>query len=239
MTQEAAIPPCPAPERLRKVLAGTARPYLVLKAGITLDGKMATRTGASRWITGPAARAHAHALRGACDAVLVGIGTVSADDPRLTARLPGVPNPIRVVVDSQARIAPTALCLAPDGTRRLVVVGSGAPAAPLDALRSLGVEVLICGTPRPQPGEYLPRLRTAGVHSILVEGGAKIHASLIAHGAVDELFLYMAGSIFGDPEAPGWCAALGVDTPEGAPRVTLNAATRLEPDMLIHGFFDV
>ena len=273
----AAIAPRPDPERMREVLTHTQRPYVVLKAGVTLDGKIATGAGASRWITGEAARAHAHQLRGACAGVLVGIGTVLADDPQLTVRLPlttpgaaqpgsaakstalkpggkkdagkkraeangvGTPTataqPARVVLDSHARIARSARCLSDDGARRIVVVGSHAARQALDALHDQGAEVFVCATPRPHPEEFLPALRRAGLGSLLVEGGAQVHASLIAHNGVDELFLYMAGGVFGGAEAPGWCAALGVERPEDAPRFTLDAASPLDADLLIHGVF--
>jgi diaminohydroxyphosphoribosylaminopyrimidine deaminase/5-amino-6-(5-phosphoribosylamino)uracil reductase len=232
----------PAPQRLQAVLAAGVRPYVTLKAAATLDGKIATAGGESQWITGEAARLHAMRLRAGHDAVLVGRGTQQADDPRLTVRgLAGSAaraKPARVVLDSRARIDLAARLLADDGARRIVVVGSAAPARRLRALTERGAEVLRCATPRPQPAEYLPLLRSAGLRALLVEGGAQVHANLIAQGAPDELFLYIAGCLIGDRDAPAWCGALGLERLAQAPRVHLEAPQAIGADVLLHGFFE-
>lgn len=234
----------PPADRLRARLAAGTRPYVTLKAAVTLDGRIATRSGESQWITGEAARAHAMRLRAGHDAVLVGSGTVRADDPRLTVRLeapaPGTPppRPARVVLDSRARIDPAARLLADDGARRIVVTGSEAPPEAVARLAARGVEVLACATPRPEPAAYLPLLRSAGLQALLVEGGAQVHANLIAHGAADELFLYIAGCVIGDSAAPGWCDALGVERLADAPRVRLEPPVAIGADVLLHGWFE-
>jgi diaminohydroxyphosphoribosylaminopyrimidine deaminase / 5-amino-6-(5-phosphoribosylamino)uracil reductase len=232
----------PDPQRLAAVLAAGERPYVTLKAAATLDGKIATRSGESRWISGEDARRHAMRLRAGHDAVLVGRGTAQADDPRLTVRgLEGPAaqaRPARVVLDSRARIDPAALLLAADGARRIVVVGSAAPQRRLRELAERGAEVLRCATPRPEPAAYLPLLRGAGLRALLVEGGAQVHADLIAHGAANELFLYIAGRVIGDPAAPAWCGPLGLERLAQAPRVRLEAPLALGADVLLHGWFD-
>lgn len=232
-------PLAPDPERLAARLRSGERPYVTLKAAATLDGRIATRTGESQWITGPEARAHAMRLRAGHDAVLVGRLTVDADDPQLTVRpaRPGIA-PARVVLDSRAGLRRDARVLAADGARRLVVCGSGAADADVAALEALGVEVLRCGTPRPEPAEYLARLRAAGLRSVLVEGGGQVHAGLIAQGAADELFLYIAGLMIGDPGAPGWCGPLEALRLADAPRVRLDTPQRIGDDVLLHGWFD-
>jgi len=240
------------PDRVRACLERYGRPYVRLKAAATLDGKIATRHGESQWITGAAARALGRRLRGAADGVLVGIGTVLADDPRLTVRgaeegrivqaggsVAGAP--ARIVLDSTARVPLTARCLAADEARRIVVVGSGAPEHRVAALRSLGVEVLTMATARPEPGAFLPALARLGLRSLLAEGGAKVHASMIAHRAADELWLFLAGSVMGDGAAPAWCADLGEAVPPrpglaGLPRFRLEPPLRLEGgDVLLRG----
>jgi diaminohydroxyphosphoribosylaminopyrimidine deaminase / 5-amino-6-(5-phosphoribosylamino)uracil reductase len=237
------LPIGPAPERLQAHLAGSARPYVTLKAAATLDGRIATRGGESQWITGEAAREHAMRLRAGHDAVLVGMGTVRADNPRLTVRLaarPGgpAPAPARVVLDSLARIAPQARLLAADGARRIVVTGRDAPADRVRALERAGAEVLRCATARPEPAEYLGLLRAAGLRALLVEGGAEVHGNLIAHGAADELFLYIAGCVIGDRDAPAWCGELGVERLAQAPRLRLDAPQAIGVDVLLHGWFE-
>jgi diaminohydroxyphosphoribosylaminopyrimidine deaminase/5-amino-6-(5-phosphoribosylamino)uracil reductase len=229
----------PAPERLAAALAASPRPYVTLKAAATLDGRLATRHGESQWITGEVARAHAMRLRAGHEAVLVGRGTAQADDPRLTVRLTGVrARPARVVLDSLARIAPQARLLADDGARRIVVAGCDAPPECVAALTARGVQVLRCATPRPQPAEYLARLREAGLRSVLVEGGAQVHSALIAQDMADELFLYLGGRVLGDREAPAWCGELAVARLADAPRVRLDAPQALAGDVLLHGWFD-
>ncbi len=238
---DSATPIAPDPERLRARLAIGPRPWVTLKAAATLDGRMATRSGESQWITGDEAREHAMRLRAGHDAVLVGLGTVQADNPRLTVRGPAAQGlaapPARIVLDSRARIDLSAALLAADGARRIVVVGSKAPRTRVRALQALGVEVIACTTPRPEPAEYLALLRTAGVRALLVEGGARVHANLIAQLAADELFLYLAGCMLGDDAAPAWCGPLGAERLADAQRVRLDPPQAIGADVLLHGWF--
>lgn len=194
------------PARVRASIDRFRRPYVRLKAAATLDGKIATRDGASQWITGEAARALGRRLRASADGVLVGIGTALADDPRLTVRDGIAGEPARIVLDSAARLPLAARCLAADGARRILVAGSEAPADRMAALRAGGVEIVTAPTPRPQPRDFLPALLRLGLRSLLVEGGARVHASLIAQEAADDLWLFLAGSVMGDSAAPAWCA---------------------------------
>jgi diaminohydroxyphosphoribosylaminopyrimidine deaminase/5-amino-6-(5-phosphoribosylamino)uracil reductase len=240
----------PDAKRVQDCVERLGRPFVRLKAAATLDGKIATRHGESQWITGEAARSLGRRLRGVADGVLVGIGTALADDPQLTAREAGVRDPARIVLDSTARLPPTARCLATDGARRIVVTGSGAPAGRVAALRATGAEVLSLPTARPEPGAFLPALARLGVRSLLVEGGAQVHGSLIAHLAADELWLFLAGRVMGDASAPAWCAGLeGGDRaevgsgPQGGlarmPTVRLAPPLTLEGgDLLIRGSFE-
>ena len=226
------------PERVGEKLASTDRPYLTLKAAVSLDGKSATRGGQSQWITGPTAREFGHRLREQHAGIVVGINTVLADDPQLTVRLAESPaRPARIVLDSLCRIPLGARFLAADGARRLVICGAEAPAARVEALRKAGVEVIIGSGARPHVTEYLPFLRESGLTTLLVEGGGRIHANLIANREPDELFLMVAGRVIGGSEAPAWCDTLGVDTIEQAPRLSLSPPLVLGEDIVIHGTF--
>ncbi len=236
----------PDPERVRAKLGATGRPYVTLKAAATLDGKIATGGGESKWITGDAARRHAHRLRAGHAAILVGLGTVRADNPRLTVRLAGgdappsasaLRPPARVVLDSRAGIDPDAPVLAEDGARRIVLTGAEAPAEKVAGLRERGVEVMTFETARPMAGAFLPGLRKSGLDTLLVEGGATVHGHFIAEREADELFLYLAGRLIGDRDAPGWCGILNIPSLAETPRVTLTQPVTLGGDVLLHGFF--
>jgi diaminohydroxyphosphoribosylaminopyrimidine deaminase / 5-amino-6-(5-phosphoribosylamino)uracil reductase len=230
------------PERVRKCVERLGRPFVRLKAAITLDGKIATRQGESQWITGEAAREVGRRLRAHADGIIIGIGTALADDPRLTARVPGARDPARIVLDSSARLPPTAQVLAADGVRRILIVGKDAPAERVAALRTAGVEVLDQPMARPEPRTFLPALVRLGIRTLLIEGGGQVHASLIAEGAADELWLFMAGRIMGDGAAPGWCGDLpgsGQRKLAQMPRLNLRKPVMLDGgDILLCGSFE-
>lgn len=231
-------PLSPDAGRVRTRLGAGNRPYVTLKAAATLDGKIATPDGESQWITGEAARAHAHRLRAGHAAVLVGIGTALADDPRLTVRLEGCgAKPARIVLDSRARIAAGARLLADDGARRIVIAGALAPEKRIRAIRATGAEVLRCGTARPEAREFLPWLREEGFSTVLVEGGAEVHGHLIAEREANELFLYLAGRLIGDIGAPGWCGPLAPLPLAETPRLELSPPVMMGEDLLVHALF--
>lgn len=198
----------------------TGRPEVTAKFAASLDGRIATRTGDSRWITGEDARRHVHHLRDIHDAIMVGLGTVRADDPLLTTRLPdaaagagGPHHPLRVIVDSAARMPTTAAMLRP-GTpgRTLVAVGDAAPAERVTALRRAGAEVVRFPVPdgRVDLGALLDHLGALGFNSVLVEGGATLLGALFDSGLVDRVAAYIAPLVIGGNGAP---AAVGGEGP--------------------------
>jgi diaminohydroxyphosphoribosylaminopyrimidine deaminase/5-amino-6-(5-phosphoribosylamino)uracil reductase len=193
--------------------AGAHRPAFTLKAAITLDGKIATVAGRSKWITGPAAREDVMRLRDRHDAVMVGIGTVLADDPRLSARLRGARDPMRIVIDTHLRTPPTAQLLPRKvGPRTIIVCGSQALARREAALVARGAEIWRLATQRSGRVDLRPlarRLADAGVTSVLVEGGGELHASLLAGRLADELVIYLAPKIVGGP-AKSWVGGRGL-----------------------------
>lgn len=189
------------------------RPMFTLKAAITLDGKIATVAGQSQWITGEAARADVMQLRDHHDAVMVGVGTVLADDPLLTARLPGGRDPIRIVIDSRLRTPPRAVLLpGVAGPRTILACGPRASAAAEARLVARGAEVwrLPC---HPNGRVDLSRLGrklvAAGVTSVLVEGGGELHAYMLKRGFADQLVIYLAPKLVGGP-APSWVGGAGL-----------------------------
>jgi diaminohydroxyphosphoribosylaminopyrimidine deaminase / 5-amino-6-(5-phosphoribosylamino)uracil reductase len=214
------------------------RPWFTLKAGITLDGRIATSRGESQWITGPAARAEVHALRAAHDAVLVGIGTVLADDPKLTARTPEPQEdqPIRVIVDSHLRTPASAAALTADA-RALVAGLASAPDARRRRLQRVGAEIL--ALPADPAGRVLlpalaRALADAGITSVLVEGGGEIHSGFLAAGLVDELVLHVAPAILGGRRGgPSWVGGAEVVRLADAHRLTFRSARFSGEDLVV------
>lgn len=174
------------------------RPWVRMKVAASLDGRTALRNGASQWITGEAARADGHAWRCRAGAVLTGIGTVMADDPRLDVRLaPCARQPLRIVVDGTLRIAPDARLLAPPGD---VLLATATPdAAKASALRQSGVQVLECAdaTGRVDLASLIHHLAGLGVNELHVEAGAGLNGALLSAGLVDEIVAYVAPSLIG------------------------------------------
>jgi diaminohydroxyphosphoribosylaminopyrimidine deaminase/5-amino-6-(5-phosphoribosylamino)uracil reductase len=225
-----------------EILAGfhqrttTGRPLVTLKLASTLDGRIATRGGESRWITGDAARRAAHAMRGRHDAVLVGVGTVLADDPDLTCRLPGFrPMPIvRVVADSHLRTPLTArLVASARETPTWMLIREGTDRARRHAFADLGIRLIeVAGADAGvdlQAG--LMALGTAGLTRLLVEGGAQIAAALLRSGLVDRVAWFHAPAVIG---GDGWPAvqAFGIERLDAMPRFVRRHVTPLGEDML-------
>jgi diaminohydroxyphosphoribosylaminopyrimidine deaminase / 5-amino-6-(5-phosphoribosylamino)uracil reductase len=184
------------------------RPHVTLKAAMTLDGKIAAVDGVSRWITGDAARLEGHRLRFGADAVLVGIGTVLADDPQLTVRHPGLPpkEPFRVVVDSRLRIPDDARVLhAGDPGRAVIACVAPAPAARAAALRAQGVRVLELrgDAGRVDLRGLLDALHRMDAIAVLVEGGGELGGALAEAGLVDRVAFFLAPRLLGGAQAPG------------------------------------
>lgn len=218
----------------------TRRPFVVAKAAMSLDGKIATRSGKSRWITGPEARSHGHRLRDYYDAIMVGIGTVLADNPSLTTRLPNGEgrDPVRVILDSRGRTPPDALVLTQSSQApTLIAVTGEAPPAKLAALRQAGAETLVVNDgPRVDLAALMKLLAEREITSVLIEGGSGVHASALAAGIVDKAAWFIAPKIIGGQEAPGPVGGPGVDDPAGAVELELAKMSRLGPDILIEGY---
>lgn len=168
------------------------RPFVIAQLGQTLDGRIATCSGESRYINGPAALDHLHRLRAAVDAVVVGIGTVLADDPALTVRRTEGANPARIIIDPNARLPQAAKCLRDDGARVIIVRSEGAPVckARETVMLTPGMEGLC-------PHAIIEALFGAGLRRILIEGGAQTISRFLAAGALDRLQILMAPMIIG------------------------------------------
>jgi diaminohydroxyphosphoribosylaminopyrimidine deaminase/5-amino-6-(5-phosphoribosylamino)uracil reductase len=218
----------------------TGRPLVTAKFAISLDGKIATRTGESRWITGEPARAHAHLLRHVHDAVMVGVNTVITDDPLLTARpeIDDPRQPLRVVVDSSGRTPAAARLLKDTGAGVLVATTTAAPAASLEALRRAGAEVAVLASDEHghvDLAELLDLLGARPILSVLVEGGGELLGSLFDRRLVDRVNAYMAPMLIGGTGAPGPIGGQGVARIEESLRLRDMETMALGEDLLISG----
>ncbi|WP_442594709.1 bifunctional diaminohydroxyphosphoribosylaminopyrimidine deaminase/5-amino-6-(5-phosphoribosylamino)uracil reductase RibD [Neobacillus sp. D3-1R] len=178
----------------------TKTPFVISKVAMTLDGKIATYNGHSKWITGEESRYNVHRLRNEVDAILVGIGTVMADDPQLTTRLEsGGKNPIRIILDSDLRIPVDAKITDCSVAKTWIVTQKGVNPEKIHALEQKGIELLYI--PKMASGldlkELMERLFEKGVTDLLVEGGSEINGSFLREGLINKFFIYMAPKILG------------------------------------------
>ncbi|MEQ8786918.1 MAG: bifunctional diaminohydroxyphosphoribosylaminopyrimidine deaminase/5-amino-6-(5-phosphoribosylamino)uracil reductase RibD [Pirellulaceae bacterium] len=219
-------------------LLSTRRPWVIAKWAMTLDGKIATSAGDSRWISGGASRAVVHELRGRVDAILVGSGTAHTDDPLLTARPPGARTALRIVVDSRASLASTSRLAA---TAReiplLAAVGREAPEKERLRLQELGCEVLSCdgATHADRLAQLLDELGRRRMTNVLVEGGARLLGTCFDMRAVDEAHVFVAAKVFGGQSAPTAVGGEGVPRVADALWMDAPAITELDGDVYLHG----
>jgi diaminohydroxyphosphoribosylaminopyrimidine deaminase/5-amino-6-(5-phosphoribosylamino)uracil reductase len=219
----------------------TGRPWVLFKSAMTLDGKVATRSGDSKWISGEASRELAHRWRASVDAVVVGIGTALADDPQLTARPEGHPaqpeaQPRRVVFDALARLPPTSqLATAAREVPLTVVVSRAAARADMDALEAAGAQVLVA-TGENEPARVrsgLDQLGAGGVSAVLLEGGPHLAGAFLDAGEIDELRLFLAPLLLGGSAARDPLEGEGVERIAEAARAFSVDCQRVGEDILI------
>lgn len=218
-----------------------ARPWVVAKYASSLDGRIATVSGESQWITGEESRRRAHQLRALVDAVMVGSGTVLADDPELTVRLTDYahPQPARIVLDSRGRIPLSAKLLSGcQGIRTIIATTSISASVWREDIRWEGAEILL--VPADESGslqipQLLAELNLSGVQSVMVEGGATVLGSFFDAGLVDEVWAFLAPLVLGGLRAPGAIAGSGASTLDKAFRLEDIQTECLGPDLLIRG----
>jgi len=220
--------------------ARTGRPWVLFKSAMTLDGKVATAAGDSKWISGTASRERAHRWRASVDAVAVGIGTALADDPQLTARLgqidPEARQPRRVVFDATARLPLTSNLVADAPEIPLTVVTSrAAPRTQTEALELAGAEVIVA-TGENEPARVrsgLDELGSLGVTSILLEGGPHLAGSFLDAGEIDEVRLFLAPLLLGGKSARDPLEGEGVELISDAISALTLDCERVADDLLI------
>jgi diaminohydroxyphosphoribosylaminopyrimidine deaminase/5-amino-6-(5-phosphoribosylamino)uracil reductase len=211
-----------------------ARPFVTLKLAGTLDGRIATASGESQWITGPEARRAVHMMRARHDAVLVGAGTLRADDPALSVRGLGITRqPVRIVVSRAVKL-PLTSQLAQTARQSPVWICHGAEADVADWL-ALGAVSLPCAVRAGQvePEAMMQALASAGITRLFCEGGGMLAASLLGAGLVDDLVVMTAGCAIGAEGTPA-LAAMGIGRLADAPRFALHDLARLGDDVMTH-----
>lgn len=217
----------------------TGLPYVSLKLAMSLDGRIATRSGESKWVTGPDARAKVHLLRAQNDGIAIGIGTALADDPRLTVRDAPGESPVRVVFDTKLRLEPTSrIAQSAREVETIVLCGTDAPEGLEQGLTELGIECL--RTPQSTEGRLdvfhaLRLLAQRGVVSLMVEGGAELAGSFLAGRFADELHVFVAPILLGPRGRPGAVDWAGPGTPQQAPRVAQPSWELVGNDAYVHG----
>ena len=205
--------------------------FLSLKVAVTLDGKIATGSGNSKWITGPNARQLVHRLRHEHQAILIGSETLLKDDPSLNTRdiHQGI-SPIKVILDGRGRMPRQAKCLRDDESKTIWVVGRKAP-DPDWKLPSNLIRLTSPGV-RPEISWVLSQLENFDIHSILVEGGAQIHASFLKSKLVDKIYLFLAPRVLGN-EGLSWCGELGIENLMDTLNFKIIKIEKLNPDLLL------
>ncbi len=222
----------------------TGRPHVTLKAGMTLDGKLAAATGESRWITGERSRREVHQLRDDVDAVLIGLRTVLADDPSLTARTGprleqlASKQPLRIVVDSRLRTPVKAQILAQqDKAKTIIATTAAASAARRSVLQKQGIEILT--VPALQGRVSLPalleQLGRRGIMSLLVEGGSEVNAAMLKAQLVDHIRLYVAPLLLGGQNAKGVIGGTSPARLAGAIEVRHMVTRSIGNDVVVEG----
>ncbi|MFN0151011.1 MAG: bifunctional diaminohydroxyphosphoribosylaminopyrimidine deaminase/5-amino-6-(5-phosphoribosylamino)uracil reductase RibD [bacterium] len=217
----------------------TSMPLVTLKAALTLDGRIATSSGESKWITGPEARRHVQSLRAQSDAIAVGVGTVLADDPRLSARDGSARRPVRVVFDTELRTPPAARALAgarAGGGGVLILAAPDAPRARRTRLERAGARVI--AVPRAARGgvslrRALRALARVGLNTLLLEGGGRLATAFLADRLVDRVALFYALVILGG--AKPLVGDLGIARLAGAIHLRDTTCRRIGGDLLIEG----
>jgi len=220
----------------------TGRPFVILKCAATLDGRIATRTGDSKWVTGEKARRFVHRLRHAVDAILVGIGTIQTDNPRLTTRLDSKKkgaDPVRIVLDTHLSISPDARILQLNSdSDTILIVGKSAAKAKRKQVQQNGVRVI------EQPVKVgqidlkslMDRLGSEGITSLLIEGGSRVLASALRSGIVDKALFFYAPKILGGDDGIPICRGSGPARMKDSIQLKNIRVQRFAEDVMIEGY---
>jgi diaminohydroxyphosphoribosylaminopyrimidine deaminase/5-amino-6-(5-phosphoribosylamino)uracil reductase len=219
------------------------RPFVTLKCAATLDGRIATRTGDSKWVTGASARKYVHELRHAMDAIMVGVNTVKADNPSLNTRLEdkqGV-DPIRIVLDSKLSIPENSKLLQiPSGSDTLIITGNSEVSSKRFAIEKAGVKVINAQLRdgRIDLDALMNQLGKMGITSLLIEGGAQVAASALQAGIVDKINFFYAPKILGGDDGVPMCSGAGPELMADSIPVRDMIVRQFDNDIMIEGYLN-
>ena len=219
----------------------TGMPFVTLKAASSLDGRIATRTGDSKWITGEASRLHVHKMRDKVDAILVGIGTVDIDDPSLSTRLPNKKgrDPVRVIVDEELRISLSARVINPQSKDSLIIATTEmARSQKIEKLKNLGANILVFKSINKMVPlkNLMKELGRIGITSLLIEGGSEVHASALREGIADKLAIFYAPKIIGGVSSIPVVGGMGAASLSDATELDRLTTKKFGADILIEGY---
>ena len=219
------------------------KPFVLLKCAATLDGRIATRTGDSKWVTGDKARKFVHRLRHAVDAILGGIGTIHSDDPSLTTRLESDSglDPVRIVLDTHLSISPDARILQLDSNSdTILVTGDTVSAAKKKRVLKTGVRLIEQPVRDDQIDlkSLMVELGSMGMTSLLIEGGSRVISSAIRSGVIDKVFFFYAPKILGGDDGIPICQGPGPEQMKDSIRVRDIRVQRFDDDVMIEGYIE-
>ncbi len=220
----------------------TNLPYVTVKVAGSLDGKISTTTGESRWITGDQARRHVHKMRNEVDAVMVGINTVLKDDPLLTTRLErkkDLKQPVKIILDSGLKIPLKAkLIRSRDGSRTIIATTAKAPQRKVKELESFGIEILKTKQKQSKVDmkDLMIQLGKMGINSVLIEGGAEVNASALQSGIVDRVIFFIAPIIIGGARATSAIMGNGIRFLKDAIPIKEASVKKIGQDFMIEGY---
>jgi len=225
---------CHAINRVFNKHITTKRPYVTAKVAITLDGKIATATGESQWITGAEAREYGHKLRSEHQGIAIGRGTLVADNPRLTNRNPGAPRQPAQILFSSSLDWPGGLAFfEPKKQPRYLVTKNNPPLGPLKKAQDLGVKTLVSDQPDPPVSWALDQLYQEGITSLLIEGGSGLLAGFLKENLVDRICAFVSPRIMGQPSAPSFSGEIGTRSLADIPEFHFAETQALGKDLLV------
>ena len=215
----------------------TKTPFVVMKYAMTLDGKIASASGKSQWITGEAAREQVHRMRHEMTGIMVGAGTVIADDPMLNCRLPQTKDPVRIVCDTTLRIPLKSRIVQTAEEQNTIIATCCQDEAKIREYQKYGCRIIVTehADGKVDLKELMRQLGADGIESVLLEGGAMLNWSALEAGIVNEVYAYVAPKLFGGADAKSPVAGIGVDYPDDAYCLVSQRVQQVGEDILIAG----